>query len=217
MTTSDRFPRASQLAHAAASYITQQIMPEEAIVSLPVPVLQGQSLVAAFFSTIAVPREDDTNDDVYAPSVRMTLNWGDARVIEHSFMRAVVPIEQEQPIGVLRPPKFAGPMTDALDGRLRDLYWHMYELLDVVAPLYPRRSLSSAEVTAVQQCRSGFEELVPAELMQFYVALNPDFFDWLRVTDTGGRAEPRACPRCGTPAVAGGRFCTNCGTAIPES
>lgn len=172
-------PRTVRLRDAAVNYLTREIMPVECMVSLPVPVRCGDRLQSAVFATIAVPTPDRTNCQFYQPMVRVDLDWNDERVIKHTFAQRIEPIAKQQPVGLLYPPQFSGLMTDDLMNQWEESYWRLYQLMDVVGPLYNKRELTLEERVRMGQFRHLFQEWMSRDIVPFYEQLNPDFFQWL--------------------------------------
>ncbi len=207
MTAHIEIPRSARLRKEAYSYITWEVMPEETEVSLPVPARRDSRLVAAFFGTIALGLPDGTNSAVYRPMVTIYVDWEEERVLEHQLAPDIVPVDEDEPVGLYLPVEFAGlPMLE-LEEKLGDAQWELFELLDEVAPLYGRSDLTGAEQELVARCDRAYRRLVHPDVWPFYEELNPDFFRWLAAgVEIGG-----TCPNCGAANPPGSRFCSQCG------
>lgn len=212
MTAHIEIPRSARLRKEAYSYIVWEAMPEETEVSLPVPAHRDSRLLAVFFGTIVIPLPDGTNAEIYRPMVTIYVDWEEERVLEHQLSPDIVPVDQDEPVGLYLPVEFTGLPRLELEEKVTDAQLELFELLDQVAPLYGRKSLKKAERELVARCNRAYRRLVHPDVWPFYEELNPDFFRWLAAgVETGG-----ACPQCGAPNPPGSRFCSHCGNRLAE-
>jgi hypothetical protein len=210
MTAYIEIPRSARLRKEAYSHITWEVMPEETEVSLPVPAHRDSRLVAVFFGTIVLPLPDGTNSEMYRPMVTIYVDWEEERVLEHQLAPDIVPVDQDEPVGLYLPIEFAGLPMKELEEKIGDAQWDLLELLDEVAPLYDRSDLTEVERELVARCNRAYRRVVHPDVWPFYEELNPDFFRWLAAgVDTGG-----TCPNCGAANPSGSRFCSQCGKEL---
>lgn len=173
-------PRTQRIVDAARQYLTRNIMPEEAMVSIPVPIRRDGRLAAAMFGAITVPLLDLSNNWVYRPAVHIYADWAQERVLGHDVVREAVPFAQDQPVGLLYQPEFAGLPGEAREHQIWQALSDLYHLLDEVGPLYAeQRELTPSERELVTRLSRAYHRWVPPDIWPLYEALNPDFFRWL--------------------------------------
>lgn len=176
--------RSAELVDLAYDHLVQRTLPEEATISLPVPVVRDGRLAVAVFATLTRPTEDGSNLLILPPSAFVTMDWEQGVVVEERILERLVPVDESAPIGPLLTPEFAGPMTQEDEERYSAVWTNLLELLDEVAPAYASRAEAQGELMA--RCRSAFDRLVTAEVRGLYEDLNPDFFRWLGASPASG-------------------------------
>jgi hypothetical protein len=202
-------PKTRRMTVNAYDYISRDFMPVETMVSFPVPILRQDQLQAVLFAAMTVPLPYRSNCVLYRPPVLIYVDWSTEQVIEHVLTPHQTPLEQEQPVGMVYPAEFAGPMNEDLEQRIYELHWSLYRLLDEIGPLYPRQDLTSLQREQLSRCDQSFRRAVTAEVLPLYRELNPDFFRWL-----AGTADGSSCPRCQASNPPGSRFCNQCGNSL---
>lgn len=210
MTAHIEIPRSARLRKAAYSYTVWEVMPEETEVSLPVLAHRDSRLTAAFFGTIVIPLPDGTNSEMYRPMVTIYVDWEDEQVLECELSPDIVPVDQDEPVGLYVPVEFAGLPIREMEEKIGAARRELFELLDEVAPLYGRKSLKKAERELVAQCNRAYRRLVSPDVWPFYEELNPEFFRWLEGTPGAGLT----CSQCGAVNAPGSQFCSQCGNKL---
>jgi len=210
-------PRTSGFAQAATRYITRRIMPLEALVSLPVPVLRESRPAAAFFATLTLALHDRSNWYVYRPPVRIYVDWESERV-EHIMVGEIVPTHEGEPMGLLLPSEFGVRMNEELEERYWQAHGEVYERLEEVGPAYFARNAGLIGGVRLAECERAYRRVVNEQVWSLYEELNPDFFAWLRAAGTGPVPPPpdagAFCIACGASVAAGVRFCIACGAPV---
>jgi hypothetical protein len=201
-------PRSLWLAKRADEEAARAGLPDETEISYAVPVRRQGRLAAAFFATIAVPTEDRTNFHVYRPIGRLELDWEDGRLLTSAVRSDVLPVEQDTPIGLSRPPEFVGPAYGEEEERCVEVEGELFGLIDAVAPVFSARG---DDPVSRARCLATFRRLVPEAIRPLYEELSPEYFGWL---ETGVVPAAATCPSCGNTLEAGDRFCPACGRSV---
>jgi hypothetical protein len=201
-------PRSRWLAKRADAEAGRAGLPDEAEISYAVPVRRGGRLAAAFFVTIAVPTEDRTNFHFYRPIGRFELDWQDGSLITRTVREDVPPVEQDTPVGLGRPPEFAGPSYGEEEERCIEVEEELHGLIDAVAPVF---AAGGDDPASRGRCLVTFRRLVPEAIRPLYEELSPEYFRWL---ETGVVPAAATCPSCGSALAAGDRFCGVCGHTL---
>ena len=203
-------PRAQRIVEAARDYITKNVLPQEAMVSIPVPARRDGRLVAILFATITIPEPDLTNRWVFRPPVRIIVDWDNVEVIGHEDVPDIVPIDQDRPVGLLYQPEFAGRPSQELSDRIWAVLNEIFSVLDRVAPLYDRRDLSAEERALVSRIDRALHRWITPDIWPLYLELNPAFFQWIEEV----RAPDTLCSSCVAANPPGSRFCRKCGAPL---
>ena len=202
-------PRSCWLAKRADEEAGRAGLPDETAVSYAVPVRRGGRLAAAFFATIAVPTEDRSNFHVYRPMGQFELDWQNGSLVTGAVRSDVLPVEQDTPVGLGRPPEFAGPRYGEEEERCIEVEEELFGLIDAVAPLF---AAGADDPASRARCLATFRRLVPEAIRPLYEELGPEYFRWL---ETGVvPAFSTTCPSCGSAVSVGDRFCGTCGHAL---
>lgn len=176
MTADPGTPRARALAAEARRILTPAFVPEDALVSHPVPVLRDGAVAASFFAATTIPRPDGTNEDMLPPTVELILDWATGRQLDLRVLDKTAP---EQASGVaVRPLVFQMPLTDALKEQIEGQVHRLEMLLEPTVSRYgavPQRPPMDDGTRYLEQ----FQDLVPRAAQVYYNALNPDFFAWV--------------------------------------
>jgi hypothetical protein len=147
---------------------------------------------------------------MYRPVVNIYVDWEEERVLEHRLSPNIVPVDQDEPVGLYVPVEFTGLPREEVEEKFGDAQWELFWLLDEVAPLYGRSDLTAAEWELVARCNRAYRRLVHPDVWPFYEWLNPDFFRWLEGSPQGGST----CSQCGAANPLGSRFCSQCGNRL---
>lgn len=164
-----------QLMQAAYQQADDAGLPIETLISYPVPMMREGRLLAVFFASFVAPTADGTNFEVYQPAARFEIGWADGSP-RGSARLEVVPPGEAQPVGLSRPPEFAGPRYGEEEERCAEVEEELLSLLDAVAPLFER---GSDDAGVRVRCLATFRRLVPEAMRPLYEGSNPDFFRWL--------------------------------------
>ena len=175
--------RASDLRAGAVDAATEAGLPEEVAISCPVPSRRDSALSAAFFASPAVSTPDGRNLLVFRPMARIELSWDDASPRDVTLRDDVLPVDDDDPVGALRPEEFAGARYGEEEARFEEAERAFLELLDEVAPLF---GLGETDPDAQARCLDAFRRVVPEQIRPLYRELGPDFFRWLEGEGTGG-------------------------------
>ncbi len=171
-------PRARALALDARRLLVPAHLAEPAYVSFPVPVMRNSTLTAVFFAAPTVARADGANEDMYAPTVELTLDWATGRQLDLRVLRPGAPQPGEVPAVEVRPLIFQDRMSPELQADLDRQSDRLHTLLDAAVIRYgviPQRPPSDDGTRYLEQ----WEDLVPHAARTYYIAFNPDFFSWI--------------------------------------
>lgn len=183
-------PRAQRLADVAYEALLDAGMPEETLVSLPVPVRRDSGLFAAFFATVSIPTLDGTNHQVFPPMANVEVDWQGEQVVEVAIRPDVLPVEEDTPVGLLFPPQLAGPPTDEMEERIYAARDGAFRTVDDAATAYGRGLAAQVVALAATGCLRAYRAYVGTDLWKYYVELSPDFFRWLEGDTIPEPAEP---------------------------
>ena len=177
MTADPGMPRARALAAEARRILTPAFVPEDALVSHPIPVLRDGKTAAAFFAATTVPRPDGTNEDMLPPTLELILDWATGQQLDLRVLDK--PAASEQASGVaLRPLLFQMPLTNELKAQINGQVQRLEMLLEPTVSRYgavPQRPPMDDGTRYLEQ----FQDLVPRAVQAYYTALSPAFFAWV--------------------------------------
>ncbi|MGB8646368.1 MAG: hypothetical protein WCF84_14110 [Anaerolineae bacterium] len=158
--------------------IAQQLVPLEAAISFPVPLVQGNFKFLRFLLYGYKRVQQGKPSLIRMPFAQLAVTFPDGKFAEYVDYRLAPPVTgmtAGEFIGEYPHPAIRQSSFDELE-RKRD---ELFQAYDRVIALCPRFDLTQDEQKTVGQFRRLLSELAEPSLEPFYHALNPRFFQWL--------------------------------------
>jgi len=174
--------RVRELRNEAAGVASEAGLPEEIAISFPLPRRTEDGMLACFFASPAASTPDGRNLMLYRPMALIELSWDDGSSRDVTLRGDVIAIDDDDPVGLLRPDEFAGLRYGEEEARFEEAEEVFLELLDDVASLFGRGEI---DPDAQSRCLDAFRRLIPEAVRPLYEELGPDFLEWL---ESGGES-----------------------------
>lgn len=158
----------------------QWLIPLEHARSWPIPMQRDGRLFLAFFH-FRIDGSPDQPAVLLRPDFASVVDLEDARLVEFrdaSFSDFAAGVQSGSEIATL---PAAGPTGNSFEeiGQLREELSQAYDAIIEIA-FWPPGDLVAEQLQAVSDFGRKFAGAVDVALRDFYVALNPDFFNWLQ-------------------------------------